>query len=361
MSIQVELVTLAEVSLNALSGAIKRKSIVLIGNLGGLPDKIMVDAGSSDSFVHHKVVNLLHLPHHLVNPFIVTLADGTDIKNRAICPKVTWLIQEYKFYFDLKVMELGGWDIILGVDRICQFSPITFDFHTLSIALSSRGDLLHLQGFVQRLTIGLVRRKDLRSFIQEKQRSWATMQAELKGDSEESLLETIEKVLQQHSQVFATPQGLPPKRELDYQIVLKPKAKPFKLKPYRYPHSHKTEIEKQVAKMLSNGIIIHSTSPFASPVILVRKKDNSWRLCIDYRKLNDLTVKNSFSIPNIDELLDELHGAKYMSKLNLRAGYHQLRVKAVDTPKTAFQTHHGHFEFLVKPFGLTNAPPPFKP
>nr|XP_027071642.1 uncharacterized protein LOC113696426 [Coffea arabica] len=351
---------LAEVSLNALSGAIKRKSILLMGNLGGFPVKILVDTGSSDSFIHHRVVNLLQLPYHSISPFTVTLADGTDITNGVISPNVSWVIQDYRFQFDLKIMELGGWDIILGVDWMCQFSPITFDFHSLSIALSDKESLLHLQGLVNQPAMRLVRGKDLRTFIQEKQTSCVALETEATKGSEDQLPDSIGRILQQHSEVFSTPKGLPPERELDHQINLKPGAEPFKLKPYRYPHSHKAEIEKQVAEMLTNGIIMHSTSPFASPVLLVKKKDNSWRLCIDYRKLNELTVKDKFSIPNIDELLDELHGTKYMSKLDLRAGYHQLRVKAVDIPKTAFQTHHGHFEFLVMPFGLTNAPATFQ-
>ncbi|XP_027183811.1 uncharacterized protein LOC113782099 [Coffea eugenioides] len=266
---------LAEVSLNALSGAIKRKSIMLMGSLGGLPVKILVDTGSSDSFINHRVVNLLQLPYQTVDPFIVTLADGTDITSGAMSPKVTWLIQEYRFQFDLKIMELGGWDIILGVDWMCQFSPITFDFHSLSIALSAEGSLLHLQGFINQPAMGLVRGKDLRSFIQEKQRCCAAWRTDVTKEPEEPLPELIEGVLHQHSQVFTTPVGLPPERELDHQINLKPGAEPFKLKPYRYPHSHKTEIERQVAEMLTNGIITHSTSHFASPVLLVKKKDNT--------------------------------------------------------------------------------------
>ncbi|XP_071906170.1 uncharacterized protein [Coffea arabica] len=351
---------LAEVSLNALNDAMSRKSIILRGNMGGLPIKILVDTGASNSFIHFGLAKALYLPHREVTPFTITLADGTDITSGAVCPGVQWLIQDYQFRFDLKVMELGTWDIILGVDWMYQFSPITFDFHSLSISLSSSGSLLHLQGLVNQPVMELVRGKDLRTFIEEKRRHCAALQAESQQHQQVDVPEQVEAVLRQYPQVFATPTGLPPERELDHQITLKPGAEPFKLKPYRYPHAHKTEIEKQVAEMLSSGIVTYSSSPFASPVLLVKKKDNSWRLCVDYRKLNELTVKDQFPIPNIDELLNELHGTKYMSKLDLRAGYHQLRVKAMDTYKTAFQTHHGHFEFLVMPFGLTNAPATFQ-
>lgn len=161
--------------------------------------------------------------------------------------------------------------------------------------------------------------------------------------------------------VFAYPNGLPLSRgAFDDRMPLNKEAGPVNIRPYRYPLKQRDIIEMLVQEMMDRGIIQNSCSPFASPVVLVGKKDGTWRLCVDYNELNKNIVKDKFPILVFEELIDELAGATVFTKLDLRAGYHQLRVHPKYVYKTTFKTHTGHYEFLVMTFSLTNATASFQ-
>ena len=148
---------------------------------------------------------------------------------------------------------------------------------------------------------------------------------------------------------------LPPDREIDFQIELALGTEPIPRAPYRMVPAKLKELKVQMEEMVNKGFVRPSTSPWGELVLFVKKKDGSMRLCIDYRELNKVTIRNQYPLPRIDDLFDQLHGTKVFSKIDLRSDYHQLRVHDEDVSKTIFRTHYGHFEFLVMPFGLTNA------
>ncbi|GJR22322.1 reverse transcriptase domain-containing protein [Tanacetum coccineum] len=150
-----------------------------------------------------------------------------------------------------------------------------------------------------------------------------------------------------------------PTRQVEFQIDLVPGAAPVARAPYRLAPSEMKELSEQLKELSDKGFIRPSSSPWGAPVLFVKKKDGSFRMCIDYRELNKLTVKNRYPLPRIDDLFDQLQGSSVYSKIDLRSGYHQLRVREEDIPKTAFRTRYGHYEFQVMPFGLTNAPAVF--
>jgi hypothetical protein len=162
-------------------------------------------------------------------------------------------------------------------------------------------------------------------------------------------------LLAQFASVFATLVGLPPARGHCHRIWLLPGTEPITVKLYRYAHHQKEELERQWQEMLAQGVICPSTSAFSALVLLVKEVDVLWHLCVDYRALNRRTIKDKFPILVVEELLDELHGTTFFSKLDLRSDYHQVLMHADDIDKTTFQIHEGLFEFLVMSFSLTNA------
>jgi len=147
-----------------------------------------------------------------------------------------------------------------------------------------------------------------------------------------------------------------PEREVEFLIDLVPGTKPVSMAPYRMSASELAELKKQLENLLDKKFVRPSVSPWGAPMLLVKKKDGSMRLCIDYRRLNKVTIKNRYPLPRIDDLMDPLVGARVFRKIDLRSGYHQIKVKDEDMQKTAFRIRYGHYKYTVMSFGVTNAP-----
>ena len=165
------------------------------------------------------------------------------------------------------------------------------------------------------------------------------------------------RVVREYPDVFPDDlPGMPPDRDIEFIIDLVPGTSPISKRPYRMPTNELVELKKQIAELLEKGFIRPSSSPWGAPVLFVEKKDGSQRMCVDYRSLNEVTIKNKYPLPRIEDLFDQMKGARVFSKIDLRSGYHQLKIRESDIPKTAFRTRYGLYEFTVMSFGLTNAP-----
>jgi hypothetical protein len=264
----------------------------------------------------------------------VAVANGDRVASSGSCTDLKINIADEPFIIACYGLSLGSYEMILGVQWIESLGPVLWDFTQRTLSFCRDGRKIHWSAAVPLEPLGP---------------AVAAVADDVLGD-----------LLLQFEPLFAEPSGLPPQRHRCHQIRLVPGTPPVAVRPYRYAHHQKQELEQQCATMLRQGVIRASLSAFAAPVLLVKKSDGSWRFCVNYRALNVVTIKDKFSIPVVEELLDELRGAKFFSKLDLRSGYHQVRMDPNDVHKTAFRTHEGLFEFLVMSFGLTNAPATFQ-
>ncbi|KAK9058307.1 hypothetical protein SSX86_023148 [Deinandra increscens subsp. villosa] len=348
----------------AYFGLSSTQTLRVTGHIAGKPVTILVDCGSTHNIIQPRVASSLNLSTETIPSFTVMVGNGEHIPCSGYCPNVSVQLRKANFTIPFYILPVEGADVILGIAWLGTLGRLSADFSIPEISFKLHGEEHTLTG--DPLTQP-VSPSSLSSLIRHN--SIASLHTLIYQPTQTHLPSTlplthpnthIQQLLTEFATLFQSPHSLPPNRVHDHNIPLLNENKPINVKPYRYPHFQKKIMTDLIKEMLTDGVIQPSQSPFSSPVLLVKKKDGSWRFCVDYRALNAVTVRDRFPIPTIDELLDELHGATVFSKIDLRSGYHQIRVAKNDIHKTAFRTSDGHYEFLVMPFGLTNAPSTFQ-
>ncbi|GKC16051.1 putative reverse transcriptase domain-containing protein [Tanacetum coccineum] len=296
------------------------------GNASGNPDanvvtgtfllnnhyaSILFNTSANRSFISIAFSSLINIaPTLLENCYDVELADGKLVGIDTIIRGCTLNFLDHPFNIDLMPVELGSFDVIIGMDWLRRCHAVTvYDEKLVQVPYGNET---------------------------------LTFCGNESSNGRESQFTVIS--------------CLPPARPVEFQIDLIPGAAPVARAPYRSVPSEMKELSEQLQELSDKGFIRPSSSPWGAPVLFVKKKDGSFRMCIDYQELNKLTVKNRYPLPWIDDLFDQLQGSNIYSKIDLRSGYHQLRVRKQDIPKKAFRTRYGHYEFQVMPFGLTDAP-----
>jgi hypothetical protein len=230
------------------------------------------------------------------------------------------------------VLRTSGIDVILGMDWMMQNQAEIQCQQKVVVVNAPNGEKISVNVAVQKQPTALVNQLD-------------------EDASKEN------PVIDEFPDVFPDNlPGIPPDRDIEFLIKLLPGTAPIAKRPYRMGVDELEELKKQIKELQDKGFIHPSSSPWGAPVIFVDKKDDGQRMCVDYRSLNEVTIKNKYPLPIIDDLFDQLRGACVFSKIDLRSGYHQLKIRASDIPKIAFTTRYGLYEYIVMSFGLTNAP-----
>ncbi|TYK27113.1 hypothetical protein E5676_scaffold478G00020 [Cucumis melo var. makuwa] len=253
----------------------------------------------------------------------------------------------------LLVLDMQDFDVILGMDRLSANHASMDCFRKEVVFNPPSGTSFKFKGAgiicVPKVISGLKASKLLN------QGTWGIL-ANVVDTKEPEVSFSSESVVREYPDVFPDELlGIPPLKEVDFDIELELGTVPISRAPYRMAPAEMKELKVQLQELLDKGFIRPSMSPWGAPVLFVKKKDGLMRLCIDYRELNKVTIKNRYPLPRIDDLFDQLQGATVFSKIDLHSGYHQLRIRDSDIPKTAFHSRYGHYEFIVMSFGLTNA------
>ncbi|GKD62793.1 putative reverse transcriptase domain-containing protein, partial [Tanacetum coccineum] len=280
---------------------------------------VLFDTGADRSFVSYAFSKYIDIPPTTLDTnYSVELADEKSLTTNTILRGCTLNLKNHLFKIDLLPIELGSFDVIVGMDWMAEHRAEVVCSEKY-IRVPYRNDILIIQG----------------------ERSGVKNESRLEKEETEASKKQIEDVpvVRDFSEVFPEDlPGLPLTRQVEFHIELIPGAAPVSRAPYRLALAEMKELAEQLKELFDKGFIKPSSSPWGAPILFVKKKDGSFRMCINYRELNKLTVKNRYPLPIIDGLFDQLQGSSIYSKINLRSGYHQLRVREEDIPKTAFRT-----------------------
>ena len=336
----------------------------------GKPLHFIVDSGSQKNLISVEVVKRLNLPTvpHPQPYNIGWLTPGRDIRVSKQC-RLPYGIKPFKDEVMCDVAPLEVSDVLLGQPYMWKRHAV-YESRPRSVIVTLRKQRYRIPEVVPSTAVSLITAKQCKKVISQtgkfillmirperKHKTAATSTTSTQGHSAQH--RQVDKIVESYQDIFTSPTGVPLHCQVKHSIDLIPGAPVPNGPVYRRSLMENEEIKRQIEELLQKGHIRPSSSPCGSPIVLVQKKDGTWRLCIDYRALNKITVRNRYPIPRIDDLLDQLKGAKYFSKIDLKSGYHQVPIEATDVWKTAFKSREGLFEWLVMPFGLTNAPATF--
>ncbi|GKA37282.1 putative reverse transcriptase domain-containing protein [Tanacetum coccineum] len=347
----------------AVSGRTNPNSNVVTGTflLNNRYSLILFDTGADRSFVSTAFSSLIDIiPTTLDHGYDVELAEGRIIWVNTLIRGCTLNFLNHPFNIDLMPVEMGSFDIIIGMDWLSKYHAIIVCDEKI-VRIPFGNEILIVCGggsnneHGSRLNI-ISCTKTQKYLLKGCHVFLAHVTARKAEDkSKEKRLKDV-PIVQDFPEVFLEDlPGIPPTQQVEFQINLVPGVAPVARAPYLLAPSEMKELSDQLQELSDKGFIRPSSSPWGTPVLFVKKKDGSFLMCIDYQELNKLTVKNCYPLLKIDDLFDQLQGSSVYSKIDLRSGYHQLRVLEEDIPKTAFSTQYGHYEFQVMPFGLTNA------
>nr|CAH66048.1 OSIGBa0131F24.2 [Oryza sativa] len=297
--------------------------------VNSIPASVLFDSGATHSFLSKSFASNHGMEVISLGRPLLVNTPGNQVSSTQYCPSATIEIEEVPFPSSLILLESKDLDVILGMDWLSRHRGVIDCANRKVTLTNSNGETV--------------------SFFVPSPKYHGVILNQV-------ALQEI-PIVQDYPDVFPEDlPGMPPKRDIEFRIDLVPGTNPIHKRPYRMAANELAEVKRQVDDLLQKGYIRPSTSPWGAPVIFVEKKDHTQRMCVDYRALNEVTIKNKYPLPRIDDLFDQLEGATVFSKIDLRSGYHQLRIREEDIPKTAFTTRYGLFECTIMSFGLTNAP-----